>query len=61
MIRVQKWVMAAVVTGVTVSANAATDITAVTASVSGYVDAGIVIGITVLLFSLGRKVVAKVI
>ncbi|WP_174834712.1 hypothetical protein [Staphylococcus aureus] len=43
------------------SAQAASDITGALSSVSGYVDAAITIGITVLLFVLGRKVVSKLV
>jgi len=46
-----------------VSSNAwaATDIAGVTSSVSGYVTAAIVVGISVLLFVLGRKVLRRLI
>lgn len=43
------------------SASAATDIAGVTTSVDGYVTAAIVVGISVLLFVLGRKVLRKLI
>jgi len=42
-------------------ANAATDIAGVTTSVSGYVTAATVVGIAVLLFALGRKVLRRLI
>jgi len=38
-----------------------TDITGVTTSVQGYVTAAIVVGIAVLLFVLGRKVIRRLI
>jgi len=47
-------------TGV-MSANAQSDITGVTTSVSGYVTAATAVGIAVLLFVLGRKVIRKLI
>lgn len=40
-------------------AQAQSDITGVTSAVSGYKDAAIVVGIAVLLFVIGRKVVRK--
>jgi len=43
------------------SANAQSNIDQVTTAVSGYVDAAIVVGVAVLLFVLGRKVVRKLI
>jgi len=42
-------------------ASAQSNIAQVTTSVSGYVDAAIVVGVAVLLFVLGRKVVRKLI
>jgi hypothetical protein len=42
-------------------ATVPTDIAGVTDAVSGYADAAIVVGITVLLFVLGRKVVRKLV
>lgn len=39
----------------------ATDIAGVTSDVSGYVTAAIVVGIAVILFVLGRKVIRKLI
>lgn len=38
-----------------------TDITGVTSAVSGYVTAGIAVGVAVLLFALGRKVIKRVV
>lgn len=43
------------------AANAQTDITAVISTVDGYLDAAIAVGIAVLLFVLGRKVVRRLI
>lgn len=43
------------------TANAATDITGVITDVTGYVNAAIVVGISVLLFVLGRRAVRKLI
>ena len=43
------------------SAMAQTDISGVTTAVSGYKDAAIVVGIAILLFVIGRKVVRKLI
>lgn len=45
----------------TLAASAATDITGVVSDVSGYMDAAIVVGVAVLLFVIGRKVVRKLI
>ena len=42
-------------------ADAPTDITGVTSAVSGYVTAGIAVGVAVLLFVLGRRVIRRVI
>lgn len=41
--------------------QAATDITEVTTEVSGYKDAAIVVGVAILLFVIGRRVVRKLI
>jgi len=43
------------------TAQAATDITGVINDVEGYMDAAIVVGVAVLLFVLGRKVIRKLI
>lgn len=43
----------------TAAANAQTDITGVANAIDGYVEAGIAIGVTVLLFTLGRAVFRK--
>lgn len=43
------------------AANAATDITGVITDVDGYMDAAIVVGIAILLFVIGRRVVQKLI
>jgi len=43
------------------AASAQTDITQVTSTVSGYVTAATTVGIAVLLFVLGRKVIRKLI
>jgi len=45
----------------TIAANAQTDIAQVTTSVSGYVTAATAVGVAVLLFVLGRKVIRKLI
>jgi len=47
--------------GMTAAANAATDITGVIEDVTSYKDAAIVVGVAILLFVLGRKVVRKLI
>jgi len=56
-----KFLMAGLLAVGAMAANAQTDITGVTTSVSGYVTAATTIGIAVLLFVLGRKVVRKLI
>lgn len=57
---VQKLMLAAAFTVLAVSrASAQSDITGVIDSVEGYVTAGIAVGVTVLLFLLGRAVVRK--
>lgn len=56
-----KMVGAVLVASMPLGAFAQTDITTVTSTVSGYVTAAIVVGVAVLLFVLGRKVVRKVI
>ena len=43
------------------AANASTDITGTISSISGYMDAAIVVGIAVLLFTLGRRIVRKLV
>jgi hypothetical protein len=58
----RKYVTGLVVSGASLSAMAAdapTDITGVTSAVSGYATAAIAIGITVMLFVIGRRVVRK--
>lgn len=44
-----------------ISAQAQTDMTGVVSAVEGYVDAGIAVGIGVLLFVLGRRVLRKLV
>jgi len=44
-----------------VLAQAATDITGVITEISGYMDAAIVVGVGVLLFVLGRRVIKKLV
>lgn len=56
-----KKVGALLVSSMPLAAFAQTDITSVTSTVSSYVSAAIVVGVAVLLFVLGRKVVRKVI
>ena len=43
------------------AAQAATDIDGVVSDVSGYADAAIVVGITVVLFVIGRRVIKRLI
>jgi len=57
----KRYLALAGLTAAAASANAATDITGVISDVSGYMDAAIVVGIAVLLFVVGRKVVRKLI
>jgi len=45
----------------TLGANAATDIAGVTSDASGYVTAAIVVGVAVLLFTIGRKILKRLI
>jgi hypothetical protein len=63
--KVKSWAQRAALTGtfafLAVTANAQTDITGVMTSVSGYKDAAIVIGIAILLFVIGRKVVRRLV
>jgi len=54
-------VLAVAMTGFAALAVPPTDIPGVTTEVSGYVDAATAIGIAVLLFVLGRKVIRKLI
>lgn len=46
---------------IVVQAQAQTDMTGVVSAVEGYVDAGIAVGIGVLLFVLGRRVLRKLV
>jgi len=57
----KKSLVAVLVLGSVVAANASTDLTSAIEAVSAYMDSAIVIGIAILLFTLGRRVVRKLV
>jgi len=54
-----KSVLGAALVATSVAANAQSDIAGVTTAVSGYATAAIAVGITIMLFVIGRGVVRK--
>lgn len=54
-----KFVLGSALVATSVAANAQSDIAGVTTAVSGYATAAIAVGITIMLFVIGRGVVRK--
>lgn len=59
--RMKKVLLGCAVLGAAATSQAATDITGVINDVSGYADAAIVVGVTVVLFVLGRRVIKRLV
>jgi len=55
----QKFVLGSALVAATAAANAQSDIAGVTTAVSGYATAAIAVGVTIMLFLIGRGVVKK--